>query len=150
MWSHIRSRILDVLPFAEHTDYFLPKGSISSNSILHNLLDALHFKGVHSDIALWCTHHLEDNWILNASLPNSNIIIPAKFKGIQSACLHFLVSTSPFHNASSISNFQSYFASKIQLTLKSRNVDFAPVSSAHNVVMQYPVNWFHSLFICSQ
>ena len=110
--SRVRVRILDCLPLVELTDFFLPKGSISSHCILTNLLQALHFEGIHARIPACVSD--TDNWILNVSLPNSIIDIPSQFKGIQSACLHFLISTSLYQNQSRISNFQSYLGSNLQ------------------------------------
>ena len=79
----------DYLPLVELTGFFLPKGSISSHCILTNLLQALHFEGIHARIPA-CVGET-DYWSRNMSLPDSIIDIPSQFKEIQSACLHLLV-----------------------------------------------------------
>ena len=123
----------------ELTDFVLPKGSIRSHPILTNLLQALHVEGILARIPA-CVR-VTDNWILNASLPNSIIDIPSQFKGMQSVCLHFLISTSLYQNEPCVSKFQSFIEGKLSVTLQSRHSDY-------DADLQFTVNWFHSLYIC--
>ena len=55
--------------------------------------------------------------------------------------MHILSSTSPYQNENQISNLQSYFAGKLQVTLNSRSLDQV-------LDLAFPVNWFHNLYNC--
>ena len=65
---------------------------------------------------------------------------PRNSKGIQSACLYFLISTSSLKNESRVSNFQRLLEGELAVTLQSRNLDYA--SELH-----FPVDWFPSLYV---
>ena len=106
LFVNIKDRVFDSLPFSEHRDYFLPKGSIPSHSILHNLINCLHFQGFHSRIPQVCSQDPSHRWILNEALPSFQpVILPPNSKGLQSACIRVLNYSSAFHSSSSLSAF---------------------------------------------
>ena len=134
------NRVRDNLPLTELTGFFLPKGGIQSNSILHNLIECLHFQGQFNKIHQVCEQHPETRWILNATLPSFNPLqLPPGSRGLQSEFMHILNLSNSFHS-NPTSAFQSYLLSKLSVTLNSRVEE--PIL-VYNLVDS--PNWFHNL-----
>ena len=138
--SLIQSRVHDVLPASELIEQYLPKGGISSPSILSNLINALEFKGYHNKILNAVSMSCEHSWILNVPLVQSDLTIPRGFFGFQSAILSVFKCTRSIRDGFNFPiKLQRILEAKARVTLSVKGEVIHPIL--------FTPNWYRELHL---